>query len=98
LQHPLAVETYDRGIQVAQRYRLPIYDSMIVSSALLVCGLQVPGDSSHQGLAVRGKMIPTPGDVAIRTDYCRRSLIKSGNIRVVDVDEGHRDTALTCGV
>jgi hypothetical protein len=43
-------------------------------------------------------MIPTPGDVAIRTDYCCRPLIKSGNIRVVDVGEGHRDTALTCGV
>jgi predicted nucleic acid-binding protein len=32
---PLTIETYERGIQVAQRYRFSIYDSMIVASALL---------------------------------------------------------------
>jgi predicted nucleic acid-binding protein len=32
---PLTIETHERGIQVAQRYRFSIYDSMIVASALL---------------------------------------------------------------
>ncbi|HWM65421.1 MAG TPA: PIN domain-containing protein [Steroidobacteraceae bacterium] len=32
---PLTVDTYDRGIRVAQQYRFPLYDSMTVASALL---------------------------------------------------------------
>jgi predicted nucleic acid-binding protein len=31
---PLTVETHDRGLDVAERLRLSIYDSMIVASAL----------------------------------------------------------------
>lgn len=33
--YSLTVETHDRGIQVAQQYRFSLYDSMLVSSALL---------------------------------------------------------------
>jgi predicted nucleic acid-binding protein len=33
--HPLTVESHDRGIQVAQRYKFSLYDSMIIASALL---------------------------------------------------------------
>jgi predicted nucleic acid-binding protein len=32
---PLTVDTYDRGIRVAQQYGFPLYDSMMVASALL---------------------------------------------------------------
>lgn len=32
---PLAIETHERGLAVASRYGLNIYDAMIVSSALL---------------------------------------------------------------
>jgi predicted nucleic acid-binding protein len=32
---PLTVETHDRGVRIAQRLRLSVYDGMIVASALL---------------------------------------------------------------
>lgn len=32
---PLTIETHDRGRLVAERYRLSVYDAMIVASALL---------------------------------------------------------------
>lgn len=32
--HPLSLDTHDRGLAVAQRYRLSVYDSMIVAAAL----------------------------------------------------------------
>lgn len=32
---PLTVEVYDHGIRIAEHYRLSVYDSMIVASALL---------------------------------------------------------------
>lgn len=32
---PITVQTHDRGLQIAERYRFSIYDSMIVASALL---------------------------------------------------------------
>jgi predicted nucleic acid-binding protein len=37
---PLAVETHARGLRVAERYGLSVYDGMIVASALLAgCGV-----------------------------------------------------------
>ena len=32
---PLTLETHERGLSVAERYRLSIYDSMIIAAALL---------------------------------------------------------------
>lgn len=32
--HPLTVETHDFGLALAERYRLSVYDAMIVASAL----------------------------------------------------------------
>src|SRR5688572_7228986 len=32
---PIAIETHERGLALASRYRLNIYDAMIVASALL---------------------------------------------------------------
>jgi predicted nucleic acid-binding protein len=32
---PLTVDTYDHGIEVAERYKFSLYDSMVVASALL---------------------------------------------------------------
>jgi predicted nucleic acid-binding protein len=32
--HSVAVETHDTGLALAERYNLPIYDAMIVASAL----------------------------------------------------------------
>jgi predicted nucleic acid-binding protein len=45
---PLTAETYDRGIQVTQRYKFSIYDSMIVASALLAgCKTLYAEDLQH---------------------------------------------------
>lgn len=33
--HPLSVETHERALEIAERYRLSIYDASIVSAALL---------------------------------------------------------------
>ncbi|MBC7944702.1 MAG: PIN domain-containing protein [Burkholderiales bacterium] len=32
---PLTIETHERGLAIAQRYRLAVYDAMIAASALL---------------------------------------------------------------
>lgn len=45
---PLTVETHDRGIRVAERYRFSLYDSMIVGSALLAgCRTLYSEDLQH---------------------------------------------------
>lgn len=33
--HPLTLEHYDKGMEIAERYRFSFYDSVIVASALL---------------------------------------------------------------
>jgi predicted nucleic acid-binding protein len=46
--HSLTEETYDRGIDIAQRYRFSVYDSMIVGSALLTgCKTLFSEDLQH---------------------------------------------------
>ena len=45
---PLAIETHERGLAVASRYGLSVYDAMIISSALLAgCTLLYSGDMQH---------------------------------------------------
>ena len=45
---PLAIETHERGLAVASRYGLNVYDAMIVSSALLAgCTLLYSADMQH---------------------------------------------------
>ena len=45
---PLAIETHERGLALASRYALSVYDAMIVSSALLAgCTLLYSGDMQH---------------------------------------------------
>ena len=46
--HPLTEDTYDRGINVAERYRFSVYDSMIVGVALLAgCKTLFSEDLQH---------------------------------------------------
>ena len=33
--HSLTVDTHDRGIEIAERYKFSVYDSMVIASALL---------------------------------------------------------------
>ena len=45
---PLVIETHERGLMVASRYGLNVYDAMIVSSALLAgCTLLYSEDMQH---------------------------------------------------
>jgi len=51
---PLSQETHDVGLQVAERYGLPVYDAMIVAAALLAgCNTLVSEDmqdgQTHDG-------------------------------------------------
>jgi predicted nucleic acid-binding protein len=55
---PLDIDTHELGLDIAERYRLSVFDSMIVASALLAgCGTLYTEDLQHgqviDGLAVR---------------------------------------------
>lgn len=46
---PLTVEHYDKGIEIAERYRFSFYDSVIVASALLArCKTLYSEDLQHR--------------------------------------------------
>ena len=45
---PLTVETHERGLKVAQRFGLSVYDGMIVASALIAgCAILYSEDMQH---------------------------------------------------
>ena len=47
--HPLTLEHYDKGIEIAERYRYSFYDSVIVASALLAgCKTLYSEDLQHR--------------------------------------------------
>ena len=53
---PLTIETHEKGRYIAERYKLSVYDSMIVSSAILgECGILYSEDMQH-GLVIDGKL------------------------------------------
>jgi predicted nucleic acid-binding protein len=54
--HPLSVETHKTGIVFAERYRLSIYDAMIVSSALLAGCDTLYTEDMHHGLVVDDRL------------------------------------------
>ncbi len=49
---PLTVETHDRGREVAERYGLSVYDSMIVAAALLTECTVLYSEDMQDGLLV----------------------------------------------
>ncbi len=50
--HPLTVETHETGLVLAKRYKLTVYDSMIVAAALHAgCDILLSEDM-HDGLVV----------------------------------------------
>jgi len=52
--HTLTVETHETGLRLAEKYRLSIYDAMIVASALQArCDILWSEDMKH-GLAIDG--------------------------------------------
>lgn len=54
---PLVVQTQDRALIIARRYRLSIYDAMIVAAALAAdCGTLWSQDM-HEGLIVENRLL-----------------------------------------
>ena len=57
---PLTVETHERGLAFAERYKLGIYDSMIVAAAVLAGCTTLYSEDMHDGLAIDGLTIRNP--------------------------------------
>lgn len=58
---PLTIDTHDRGLEVAERLGLSIYDSMIVASALQAgCRILYAEDLQHQQLISRQLRVLNP--------------------------------------
>ena len=53
---PLTVETHDRGIHVAECYKLSVYDSMIVAAALMAGCNTLYSEDMHDGLLIDDKV------------------------------------------
>jgi predicted nucleic acid-binding protein len=54
---PLTVETHQRGLQVAERYGLSIYDAMIVASALLAGCAILCTEDMQDGQVIDGQLM-----------------------------------------
>ena len=57
---PLTVETHDLGLVFAERYQLGVYDSMIVSAAVLAECATLYSEDMHDGLVIDGLTIRNP--------------------------------------
>jgi predicted nucleic acid-binding protein len=53
---PVDVETHERGIEIATRHRLAIYDSMIVAAALLANCDTLYSEDMHPGLVIEKRL------------------------------------------
>lgn len=54
--HPLTVETHDTGLELAERYGLSLYDSMIAAAALLVGCDRLWSEDMQHGMLLEGTM------------------------------------------
>jgi len=57
---PLTLETHERGVWIAQRYQLNIFDAMIVSAAQLAGCTTLYSEDMHHGLVIDGLTIADP--------------------------------------
>jgi predicted nucleic acid-binding protein len=57
---PVSITTHERGILYAQRFRLHIYDAMIVASAVLAGCEVLYSEDMHHGLVIDGLTICNP--------------------------------------
>lgn len=57
---PLTLDTHIRGIALAERYKLGVYDSMIVAAALGAGCETLWSEDMHNGLAIDGLTIRNP--------------------------------------
>jgi predicted nucleic acid-binding protein len=57
---PITVETHERGIALAERYRLNVYDGMIVAAAQLAGCKTLYSEDMHDGLVIDQLTIRNP--------------------------------------
>ncbi len=57
---PLTVETHGRGLDLAERYQLNVYDGMIVAAAQMAGCKTLYSEDMHDGLAIEGLTIRNP--------------------------------------
>jgi predicted nucleic acid-binding protein len=53
---PLIVDTHELGLDIAERYQLQIYDSLLLASALLAGCKTFLSEDLHDGLVVEGQL------------------------------------------
>ena len=54
---PLALETHDLGLHIAERYGFSIYDSLIVAAALLAGGGTLYSEDLQDGPSIDGRLV-----------------------------------------
>jgi predicted nucleic acid-binding protein len=57
---PITAETHARGLALAERYQLSVYDGMIVAAAQLAGCTVLYSEDMHDGLAIEGLTIRNP--------------------------------------
>jgi predicted nucleic acid-binding protein len=57
---PLTLETHERGLALAERYQLSVYDGMIVAAAQLAGCRVLYSEDMHDGLVIDGLTIRNP--------------------------------------
>lgn len=57
---PLTLETHERGIALAERYSLSVYDGMIVAAAMMAGCKTLYSEDMHDGLVIDGLTIRNP--------------------------------------
>jgi predicted nucleic acid-binding protein len=57
---PLTFETHERGLDLAERYQLNVYDGTIVAAALLAGCKSLYSQDMHDGLVIDGLTLRNP--------------------------------------
>jgi len=57
---PVTLETHERGLDLAERYQLGVYDGMIVAAALLADCTTLYSEDMHDGLVIDRLTIRNP--------------------------------------
>jgi predicted nucleic acid-binding protein len=57
---PMTIETHDRGLELAERYQLNVYDGMIIAAAQLAGCKVLYSEDMHDGLVIDGLTLRNP--------------------------------------
>jgi predicted nucleic acid-binding protein len=57
---PLTLETHERGLLLAERHKLHVYDAMVIAAALLAGCVILYSEDMHDGLTINGLTIRNP--------------------------------------